>query len=38
MASDGLWEFMTDQEVMDIAFNTTEPRFVVDRLISEPKD
>jgi len=38
MASDGLWEFMTDQEVMDIAVNTTEPRFAVDRLISESNE
>jgi len=38
MASDGLWEFMSDQEVMDIAFNTTEPRFAVDRLISESNE
>lgn len=38
MASDGLWEFMTDQEVMDLAFTTTEPRFAVDRLISESNE
>lgn len=38
MASDGLWEFMTDQEVMDIAVSTTEPRFAVDRLISESNE
>jgi serine/threonine protein phosphatase PrpC len=38
MASDGLWEFMSDQEVMDIAVNTTEPRFAVDRLISESNE
>jgi serine/threonine protein phosphatase PrpC len=38
MASDGLWEFMTDQEVMDIAYTTTEPRFAVDRLISESNE
>lgn len=38
MASDGLWEFMTDQEVMDIAVLTTEPRFAVDRLISESNE
>jgi serine/threonine protein phosphatase PrpC len=31
MASDGLWEFMSNQEVMDIAVTTTEPRFAVDR-------
>ena len=31
MASDGLWEFMSNQEVMDIALHTTEPRFAVDR-------
>ena len=37
-ASDGLWEFMTDQEVMDIAGQTTEPRFAVDRLISESNE
>lgn len=38
MASDGLWEFMSNQEVMEIAFNTTEPRFAVDRLISESNE
>lgn len=38
MASDGLWEFMTDQEVIDIAGATTEPRFAVDRLISESNE
>jgi len=38
MASDGLWEFMSDQEVIDIAYNTTEPRFAVDRLISESNE
>ena len=38
MASDGLWEFMSNQEVMDIAYNTTEPRFAVDRLISESNE
>ena len=37
-ASDGLWEFMTDREVMDIALNTTEPRFAVDHLISESNE
>ncbi len=35
MASDGLWEFMSDKEVMDISMSTTEPRFAVDQLISE---
>ena len=35
MASDGLWEFMSDSEVMDIAMSTTEPRFAVDQLISK---
>ncbi len=35
MASDGLWEFMSDSEVMDISMSTTEPRFAVDQLISE---
>jgi serine/threonine protein phosphatase PrpC len=38
MASDGLWEFMSDQEVMDIAATTLEPRFAVDRLISEANE
>jgi len=38
LASDGLWEFMSDQEVMDIAASTTEPRFAVDRLISESNE
>lgn len=38
MASDGLWEFMSDQEVMEVAFQTTEPRFAVDRLISESNE
>lgn len=38
MASDGLWEFMSDQEVVDIAVATTEPRYAVDRLISEAND
>ncbi len=38
MASDGLWEFMTDQEVIDIASKAQEPRFAVDRLISEANE
>ena len=38
MASDGLWEFVSNQEVMDSAFSTTEPRFAVDRLISESNE
>lgn len=38
IASDGLWEFMTDQEVMDLAFKTSEPRFAVDKLISEANE
>jgi serine/threonine protein phosphatase PrpC len=38
LASDGLWEFMSDQEVMDIALNTTEPRFAVDKLINEANE
>jgi len=29
---------MSNQEVMDIAYNTTEPRFAVDRLISESNE
>lgn len=38
MASDGLWEFMSDQEVMEAAVATTEPRFAVDRLINESNE
>ena len=38
MASDGLWEFLSDQDVMEIAASTTEPRFAVDRLISEANE
>eukprot|EP01041_Mallomonas_annulata_P008978 gene8978-18578_t len=38
MASDGLWEFMSDQEVVDIAVATTEPRYAVDKLISEANE
>lgn len=38
LASDGLWEFMNDKEVMDIAINTAEPRFAVDQLISESNE
>lgn len=38
MASDGLWEFMSDQEVMDMAFTTTEPRFAVDKLVNEANE
>jgi len=37
-ASDGLWEFMSNQEVMDIAFTTTEPKYAVDRLITEANE
>lgn len=35
LASDGLWEFMTDQEVIDIMATQTEPRRSVDLLIME---
>jgi len=38
MASDGLWEFMSNQEVLDIAVLTTEPRYAVDKLISEANE
>jgi serine/threonine protein phosphatase PrpC len=38
LASDGLWEFMSDQEVMDIAITTTEPRYAVDKLINEANE
>uniref|UniRef100_A0A7R9UEX3 PPM-type phosphatase domain-containing protein n=1 Tax=Pinguiococcus pyrenoidosus TaxID=172671 RepID=A0A7R9UEX3_9STRA len=33
IASDGLWEFMSDQEVVDIANACSEPRIAVDTLI-----
>lgn len=35
IASDGLWEFMTDQEVIDICDSQTECRRTVDLLIME---
>lgn len=38
MASDGLWEFMSDQEVMDMVVTCTEPRYAVDKLISESSE
>lgn len=38
MASDGLWEFMSNQEVMDMAVVTTEPRYAVDKLVSEANE
>lgn len=38
LASDGLWEFMSDQEVMEMALQTTEPRYAVDKLISEANE
>lgn len=38
LASDGLWEFMTDQDVMEMALLTTEPRYAVDKLISEANE
>jgi serine/threonine protein phosphatase PrpC len=38
IASDGLWEFMSDQEVMNLAVTTSEPRFAVDKLISEANE
>lgn len=38
LASDGLWEFMSDQEVMEMALATTEPRYAVDKLISEANE
>lgn len=38
MASDGLWEFMSDQEVVDLTVATSEPRFAVDKLISESNE
>jgi hypothetical protein len=38
LATDGLWEFMSDQECVDIAVAQTEPRFSVDMLIQEATD
>ena len=38
LATDGLWEFMSDQECIDMAAATTEPRFAVDALIVEAND
>lgn len=38
MASDGLWEFCSDQDVLEIAASTSEPRFAVDKLISESNE
>merc|ERR1719231_1935879 len=35
IASDGLWEFMTDQEVIDICASQTDARRTVDLLIME---
>lgn len=37
IASDGLWEFMTNQEVIDMIMSTkmAEPRKVVDMLVTE---
>jgi len=35
IASDGLWEFMTDQEVLDIMATQAEPRRSVDLLIMD---
>jgi len=35
VASDGLWEFMTDQEVIDICATQTDARKTVDLLIME---
>jgi serine/threonine protein phosphatase PrpC len=33
MASDGLWEFMSNDEVMEIAVATTEPRYCVTSVV-----
>lgn len=38
LATDGLWEFMDDQECVTIAASQTEPRFSVDALIQEAND
>jgi len=35
LATDGLWEFMSDQEVIDIVSLCNEPRLAVDNLINE---
>lgn len=36
-ASDGLWEFMTSQEVVDMASQSTSPQDAVNELIKEAK-
>src|SRR3546814_16814574 len=38
LATDGLWEFMSDQECVELAVAQTEPRFSVDMLIQEAND
>jgi len=35
LATDGLWEFMSDQEVIDMVVACNEPRIAVDNLIQE---
>lgn len=35
LATDGLWEFVTDQEAVDIVSECSEPRQAVERLIHE---
>ena len=35
VASDGLWEFMTSQQVIDFIARTTEPKKAVDMLAAE---
>jgi len=35
MATDGLWEFVSDQEAVDIAFKAAEPSVAVNELIKE---
>ena len=38
LATDGLWEFVTDQEAVDIASECSEPRQAVERLIHEASE
>ena len=38
MASDGLWEFIENQEVLDLIADTPEPKAAVDLLVQEAAD
>jgi len=38
LATDGLWEFITDQEAIDMVSQSPEPRIAVENLINEAND